>query len=270
MKTEFKILLRSISSYVMIFSGAMILLWFVFIIITSIWDLNIFTGSSMDLLLFIIFLGLVVIAVAAVINISLSIDLIAEVKIKELNLPNKVADIGGRIIGLALGVVGVLVMVAWIGNSIVRNINLKEFQSITKEVVEANRGSLEKVFDYLADSAQILNTRNVITTVNRSSKEISRTDVILQKEVQGKENFLTFSAGSDSAHLVNRRFENFVIIPSRQEKKLIVSMLTGEERNAQVLQSDDGIMIGYCPISFNGETMVVKLSAWSKNKGRGR
>jgi hypothetical protein len=81
----------------MIFSGALIFLWFVFVIGTSLVGLNIYSTGSTDLMVFVLFLGMSVIGVAAAINVTMSIDLIAEAKIKEMNLPNK--RLGKRLFG---------------------------------------------------------------------------------------------------------------------------------------------------------------------------
>ena len=97
MSTQFKLLIRSITSYIMIFAGALILLWFVFVIGTSLVGLNIYSTGSTDLMVFVLFLGMSVIGVAAAINVTMSIDLIAEAKIKEMNLPNK--RLGKRLFG---------------------------------------------------------------------------------------------------------------------------------------------------------------------------
>jgi hypothetical protein len=40
MKTQSKILIRSITSYLMLFTGMMIVLWFVFVVVTSVLGLR--------------------------------------------------------------------------------------------------------------------------------------------------------------------------------------------------------------------------------------
>jgi predicted histidine transporter YuiF (NhaC family) len=86
MKTEHKLLLRNISSYAMIITALLIVFWFLFVIVTSALNFNVYSGDSIELMVFILFMALVVIGIAAVINISLSIDLIAEARIQELKL----------------------------------------------------------------------------------------------------------------------------------------------------------------------------------------
>ena len=96
MKTEFKILIRSIASYVMTFSGVLILLWFVFFVITSVFRLRYYSGDSLEMMAFLLFMGMVVIGVSSVINISLSIDLIAEAKLNELKFTDKFENFGKK------------------------------------------------------------------------------------------------------------------------------------------------------------------------------
>ena len=62
------------------------MLWFVFVVITSVFGLRYYSGDSLEMMVFLLFMAMVVIGVSSVINISLSIDLIAEAKLNELKL----------------------------------------------------------------------------------------------------------------------------------------------------------------------------------------
>lgn len=265
MKSEFKLLIRSISTYFMIFSGVLIVLWFVFVIVTSLVGLNIYSSGSTDLMVFVLFLGISVIGVAAVINVTLSIDLIAEAKIKEMNLPNP--RLGKRLFGWGLGGFGIFVVVAWISNYIIRTNHLKEFQATTTEVVESHQGSLEKIFDYVTDSAKVLNTKEVLLAIAKNSDQVFQPEVIFTHEVNGKDVFVEMNLGSDSVALVNLDFEQLVVVPSGEEKKLLQELLDGNKNGAQVLELAKDETKGYYPISKNGKTMVVRLSARSKFNG---
>lgn len=268
MKTEFKLLVRSISSYIIIFSGVLILLWFLFVIITSLLGQSFYSsGGSIELMLFVLFLGIAVITVAAVINISLSIDLIAEARIQELKFTYQYEDFGKLMFKWGLGVIGVLVVLAVIGNYFIQRSQFKQFQSITAEVVESHRGNLEQFFFYLQDSTEILRIKEGMLSINKSSDQISWADAIILEEKLGKDRFIAFSAASDSAFLVNKRFENFVLIFFEEEKKLIQAMLAGEKVGAQVLEDEKGKIKGYYPISKNGKTMVIRIEVISKHRG---
>ena len=65
------------------------MLWFVFVVITSVFGLRYYSGDSLEMMAFLLFMGMVVIGVSSVINISLSIDLIAEAKMNELKFTDK-------------------------------------------------------------------------------------------------------------------------------------------------------------------------------------
>ena len=72
------------------------MLWFVFVVITSVFGLRYYSGDSLVMMAFLLFMGMVVIALAAVINISLSIDLIAEAKLNELKFTDKFENFGKK------------------------------------------------------------------------------------------------------------------------------------------------------------------------------
>lgn len=258
MKSEFKSLIRSISSYVMIFSGALMFLWLVFVIGTSLVGLNIYSTDSTDLMVFVLFLGISVIGVAAAINVTLSIDLIAEAKIKEMNLPNP--RLGKRLFSWGLVGFGIFVVVAWVSFYIIRTNHLKEFQAVTTEVVESHQGSLEKIVDYVKDSAQILKTKEVLLAISKSSDQVFQPEVIFTQEVNGKEVWVEINLGSDSVALVNLAFEQLVAIPSGEEKKLVQELADGKKKEAEVLELEKGVIKGYYPISKNGKMIVVRLS----------
>lgn len=249
----------------MIFSGALMFLWLVFVIATSLVGLNIYSTDSTDLMVFVLFLGISVIGVAAAINVTLSIDLIADAKVKEMNLPNP--RLGKRLFGWGLGGFGIFVMVAWISNFIIRTNHLKEFQAITTEVVQSHQGSLDKLFEYTTDSAQILKTKEVLLAIAKSSDQVYQPEVIFTHEVNGKEVWVEINLGSDSVALVNLAFEQLVIVPLGEEKKLIQELADGNKKGAQVLELEKGETKGYYPISKIGKMMVVRLSPKSRFNG---
>ncbi|AMQ57075.1 hypothetical protein [Algoriphagus sanaruensis] len=265
MKNELKLLIRSVSSYVMIYSGILIVFWFVFVIVTSLIGLNIYSSDSMDLMVFVLFLGISVIGVAAAINVTLSLDLIAESKINQMNHPNP--RLGKRWFGWVLGGFGIFVVVAWISNYIIRTNHLKDFKAITTEVVQSHQGSLEKIVDYMKDSAQILKTKEVLLAIAKSSDQVFQPELIFTQEVNGKKVWVEINIGSDSVALVNLAFEQLVIVPLGEEKKLIQELAYGNKKDAQVLELEKGETKGYYPISKNGKVMVVRLSAKSRFNG---
>lgn len=265
MKNELKLLIRSISSYVMIYSGALMLIWFLFVIITNLFDSKIYSGGSMDIVLF---LGMAIIAVAAVINISLSIDLIAEAKIKELNQSPQPTFLRKNVIKWGLGTIVFFILSAWIGDYFIQRNRLKGFQDITREVGDAHRGSLEKIFEYVDDSLKISQTKEILKDIKRSTDKVFLAEVIMIREVNDQENWIEIHAGSDSVALVNLAFEKLVFVPFGEEKKLIQQFIEGSNIDPLALELEKGEIKGYYPIIKNGKTMVVRLSPIPEYRGR--
>ncbi|WP_338226781.1 hypothetical protein [Algoriphagus taiwanensis] len=251
----------------MIYSGALILLWFLFVIITSLFDSKIYSGGSMDIVLF---LGMAIIAVAAVINISLSIDLIAEAKIKELKQSAQPTYLRKNVIKWGLGTIVFFILSAWIGDYFIQRNRLKEFQVITAEVVKAHRGSLEKIFEYVDDSLKISKTKEILKDIKRSNDKVFQAEVIMIREVNDQENWIEINTGSDSVALVNLAFEKLVFVPFGDEKKLIQQLIEGSNKDPLVLELEKGEIRGYYPIIKNGNRMVIRLSPIPRNNGRGK
>jgi hypothetical protein len=267
LKTEFKLLIRSITSYVMIFSGALIFLWFVLVMGSSIMGFNFFSNEALELMVFVLLMGISIIGVAAVINISLSIDLIAEAKIRELNLPAQTGNLGKRMVTWTLGVIGVLVLLAFIGNYSIKRTHLREFQTLTSDVVKSHQDNLGKIFEYVEDTAQILKSKEIISQVSGNSNKILGAEVILRREIQGESNWLRITSATDSSTLINQYFEQLVVILSGDEKKLIQELADGTKTGAQVHELENGEIKGYYPIIKNGKAMVVRLSPMPEFRG---
>ena len=259
MKTEFKLLIRSLSSYVMIFTGVSILLWFVFVVITSVFGLRYYAGDIMEMMIFLLIMGIVVISMASVINISLSIDLIAEAKMKELKFTDPYAAFGRSMLKWGFVCMALLMVSVFVGDYVIHRSKVQENKSLTARVVESHLGNLEKIPGYLQDTAQIHKITEVLKTISNSSDQVSTTEVILVEEVFGKESLIAISKISDSDYLVNRQFENLVIVPSVEEKTLIQSLLSGKLVGAQVLELEEGAIRGYYPISKDGKTIIIRI-----------
>lgn len=270
MSTQFKLLLRSLTSFVMIFSGALILLWFVVVVISSILGFKSSSGDVMEVMLFLLFMGIAVIAIAAMINISLSIDLIAEAKIKELHQakPNEKSAKGYLKWGLI--VLGTLVLATWVADYYLQKRRMDDFRSLTAEVAESHQGNLERIFDYLEDTSQILKIKEVLETVNSSSDQVSWTEAIVLKEVLGKENILAFSAGTDSATLISQSFENLIVVPPTEEKELLNELFYAEKSGPQVILSENNEFWGYSPISKGGKVLVIRVKPKKEFNGSRR
>lgn len=260
MKTEFKIFIRTLTSYLMTFTGSLIVLWFVFVVVTSILGLRYYSGYSMELMIFLFIMGIVVIGIASVINISLSIDLIAEAKMKELKFTYKYEEFAKNMIKYGLGVIGVLVIAVLMGDYFIHKRKLEEFKSTTSEIVEAHEANLENVFSYLEDTSQILKIMDVLSTVNRSSDDVSSVELIFFVNVLGKENFIRYWDGMKSDYLISHELENQVIILSEEEKELVLGLLEGKKTGAHVLELDGGSISGYYPVTKNGKKMVVRVN----------
>jgi len=270
MKSEFKSLIRSISSFVMIFSAALVLLLFLLVLTTSILGLNYFSGDVIEVMLFLLLMGMAVIAIAAVINNSLNKDLIAEAKIQELYHVAPSAKLDKRYLKWGMIVLGILFLVSLLRGHQIQRTKIDDFKALTSEVAESHQRNLERIFDYLEDTSQIIKINEVLETVNRSSDQISWTEAIVVNQVLGKESIIAFSAGTDSATLVSQSFENLIVVPPKEEKKLLKELFSIEKSGPHVLLSENNEYLGYYPISKNGKTMVVRLSARPRNNGRER
>jgi hypothetical protein len=60
MKVDSKILIRSLTTYLMLFTGVVIVLWFVFVVVTSVLGLRYYSGESIEVMFFLLFMSLVI------------------------------------------------------------------------------------------------------------------------------------------------------------------------------------------------------------------
>ena len=270
MKTDLKFLIRSISSYVMIFSAVLVLLLFLLVLTTSILGLNYFSGDVIEVMLFLLLMGIAVIAIAAVINNSLNKDLIAEAKIQELYHVAPSTKHDKRYLKWGMIVLGILFLVSLLRGHQLQKTRIADFESLTSEIAESHQRNLERIFDYLDDTSQILKIKEVLETVNRSSDQISRAEAIIVKEVLGKESILAFSALTESATLVSQSFENLIVVPPTEEKKLLNELFSIEKSGPHVLLSENNEYWGYYPISKKGKVLVIRIKPQKEFSGSRR
>ena len=147
---------------------------------------------------------------------------------------------------------------------------MDDFTSLIAEVIESHQGNLERIFDYLEDTSQILKIKEVLKTVNRSSSQISWAEAIAVNQVLGKESILAFSAGTDSATLVSQSFENLILVPSTEEKELLNELFSAEKSGPQVLLSENNEYWGYYPISKDGKVLVIRIKVKKEFNGSRR
>ena len=259
MKTEHKLLLRNISSYAMIITALLIVFWFLFVIVTSALNFNVYSGDSIELMVFILFMALVVIGIAAVINISLSIDLIAEARIQELKLnrfsttKQKMILIWATLIPISFFVISILLLYYQ------QSQEIKEFKTHSTEIIETHKPYLEEIFTFLEDSSKLINTKDVLEKTIKSSEFISSADLIFKSETNDNVTFALIERGTNDSLLVKNLRQELVTIFYSNEKKLLVKMISGKQKTPVVLEDNYNNLHFYYPFYKDDKAFIIRI-----------
>ena len=245
-------------------------LWFVFILATSLFQLHFYSGEIVEGMVFFFIMGLVVIGISGVVNISLSIDLIADARINEVNFTDQMASYRRKLIRWFGIIFGVLLITAFIGDYFIQKRRQQEFVQVVADIAQVKGEDLFRALGYLQDTANYEDIIELMQMLEISSSRISQVDLLVPNKKNGVERLLTLSPRMDLALMKETMGDNLVTIISGSEKKVVSQLLSGGLTEPQVFENEEGQLLGFAKVKRGGQILVLRVLSKKSFDGGGR
>jgi hypothetical protein len=249
--------LRKVSTYFLLFSGVMVSLWFLYVVVHLIFEIGYYTGEFIEWTYFILAMMAFVIGIPLAINLILSLVLITNTpKAKEVIMESFLNPAEKKTIKYLLGLTFILFFIAVSFEFKDRNQEEKNLKSVTERLVKNNETSFSKLFDYLSDSISIMETKQLLDKMEGKSEEISSIDVLFQLNEKDSIDIRMISWRTKDSVLVSGNLDDLEVTLMEKEQGLVLKIFSGELREVTTLRLNDGRLRSFYPL-FQGEKILV-------------
>jgi hypothetical protein len=253
--------LRKVSTYFLLFSGVMVSLWFLYVVVHLIFEIGYYTGEFIEWTYFILSMMAMVIGIPLAINLILSLVSITNTpKAKEVILESFLNPAEKKMIKYLLGLTFILFVTAVSFEFKDRNQEEKNLKSVTERLVKNNETSFSKLFDYLSDSISIMETKELLDKMEGKSEEISSIDVLFQLKEKDSIDVGMISWRTKDSLLVSGTIDDLKITLMEEEQDLVFKMFDSEITEPTTLRLSDGRARGYHPLHQNDKVLVLRMN----------
>jgi hypothetical protein len=252
--------LRKVSTYFLLFSGVMVSLWFLYVVVHLIFEIGYYTGEFIEWTYFILSMMAMVIGIPLAINLILSLVLITNTpKAKEVILETFLNPGEKKIIKYLLGLTFILFITAVLFEFKERQQEEENFKWASERLVQDNQASFYRLFDYLSDSISIMETKELLDKMEGKSEEISSIDVLFQLKEKDSIDVGMISWRTKDSLLVSGTIDDLTITLMEEEQDLVAKMFSGELKDAKTLRLNDGRLRSFFPLIRNKKILVLRF-----------
>ncbi|MBL4586524.1 MAG: hypothetical protein JKX84_05660 [Flavobacteriales bacterium] len=207
MNRKNKIKLAKLTTWAMVSTISAIIIWFLGFLISSTFDLNVFTEKTSDFMSAFVGISVVIVLCSAILNVSLNIGLIADSKIQEDKvLYSTVID--KKVYSSVL--IGILFLAAFLflGDYLTRKNEKDKLLIAAEYIVKTYSVSINKIFIGLADSSHVAEIPKTLTFLSNQKSEFPTVTLITSGTYDGQMTFLEISKWENSESLKEPFFGN--------------------------------------------------------------
>ncbi|HNV53453.1 MAG TPA: hypothetical protein PKM28_11215, partial [Tenuifilaceae bacterium] len=145
MKQSLKVKISNLTTWIMLGTIALIILWFIGFIVSVTFDLNVFTSQTSEFFFAAIGFAFVLVACAAILSISLNISLIADSRIQEMKLDDSKSIITKKVIYTSCLVVTLLIAFLFVGDYLSRQNEKAKLVNEAEDLIARYEKSIEEL-----------------------------------------------------------------------------------------------------------------------------
>ena len=253
--------LRKVSTYFLLFSGVMVSLWFLYVVIHLIFEIGYYTGEFIEWTYFILAMMAFMIGIPLAINLILSLVLITNTpKAKEVIMESFLNPGEKKIIKYLLGLTFILFITAVLFEFKERQQEEENFKWASERLVQDNQASFYRLFDYLSDSISIMETKELLDKMEGKSEEISSIDVLFQLKENDSIDVGMISWRTKDSLLVSGTIDDLKITLMEEEQDLVFKMFDSEITEQTTLRLSDGRARSYHSLHQNEKVLVLRMN----------
>lgn len=194
MNQTLKLKIANLATWIMIATVGLIILWFIGFIVSNTFSLKVFTSKTTEFFLSIIGFAFVLVACAAILNISLNISLIADSKIEEskINPTERIFNTKFFLAGglLIIALIGFL----FLGDYLTRQNEKNKLVTEAKDMIERYEQSIDELTLFIQDTATIGKVPDILKFLSNQKSEFPTVKLITSDRYKNEAVYLQVSS----------------------------------------------------------------------------
>ncbi len=263
MKPRLKLRIASLTSWTMIATIGIIILWFIAFIVSITFNLKVFTASATEFLFAIFGFATILVICAAILNISINISLIADTKLKQSGIdftgpmfPGKFYLAGGLLIVA-------LIAFLFIGDHLSKQTAENKVITEAKDIVERYEQPIADIFTYIQDTSSVGKIPEVLRFLSNQKPEFSSVSVLTMDRYKNEAVFLQITQRSIEETLKKPLFGNSFYQCSREECNYLAEVFKSGKMEPYLWMEDQTYRF-YYPLERNGKKITLLFRKYER------
>jgi hypothetical protein len=257
MKTGTKKNLANLSIYVMMITISIIIIWFIGFIISTTFNLNVFTERTSTFVYALIAAAFVIVGCSAFLNISLNISVIADGRPVAESEQSRFNF--RRLWGITAGIIVIIIGILFVGDYFSREQGKKSLMVEANGVVNRYTATVNKIPFMLDDSSQINNIPGVLKILSNQKENFNSVSIITADKMDGQIILLEISEYSTYKQLQKQYYDNSFFKGSEKDCMYLEKVFTGKTTDSLVWTEKEDFHL-YIPVINSKQNFVLCFS----------
>jgi len=258
MNYEFKTKLANLTIGIIAVTVAIVVIWFIILIVSDIFDLNVFVKQTGDIFYIFLFAALTIVTCSAFLNVSLNIGLIAEAKMRESNIEPTSSFSHKYYLGF-FGIVIFLVALLFLGDQFSRYREKEYLLSECQGLITHYQKSIDIISAALEDSTGIEEIPAILSFLSCQKEDFDDIAIIIPTKFSGQLTFLRIGKGMNSHSFSQSGFDLPFYPSNERDSEYLGSVFEGNNTKPFVWSERNKHYI-YYPVSQNNACYVIHFT----------
>jgi hypothetical protein len=258
MKQSDKIKLAHTTTWIMVVTISLIALFFVGFVITTTFDLNVFTSRASNFIISFIGFASVIIACSAILNVSLNISLIADSRTQDLK-ENDSKFNSKKYLLLIFGLISLVTVFLFLGDYLTRQNEKNKIISEANDILTRYKISIDKIPLGLADTSKIGQIPETLKFLSNQKDEFPSVSIITIGNLDGQMTFLEINEYDNYKNLKEPFYGNSFYKCQIQDCDYLNSFFTGQTKEKHFWTNKDDYRL-YFPFDSKGRKFIILFS----------
>ena len=258
MKQSDKIKLANLTTWTMVITISMIALFFVGFVITTTFDLNVFTSRTSNFIFSFIGFASVIVVCSAILNVSINISLIADSRTQELN-DNTSESNSKKYLLLTFGLISLVTAFLFLGDYLTRQNEKSKIISEANDILNRYKTSIDKIPLGLADTSKIGQIPETLKFLSNQKDEFPSVSIITSDSLDGQLTFLEINEYDNYENLKEPFYGNSFYKCQVQDCDYLNSFFTGQTKEKHFWTYKDDYRL-YFPFDSKGRKFIILFS----------
>jgi hypothetical protein len=255
MKPSDKIKLANLTTWTMVITISLIALFFVGFVVTTTFDLNVFTSQTSNFIFSFIGFASVIVACSAILNISLNISLIADSRTQELK-DNNSSIISKKYILSTLGLIILVISFLFLGDYLTRQNEKNKIISEADDILTRYKTSIDKIPFGLADTSKIGEIPEILNFLSNQKAEFPSVSIITSDKFNGQLTFLEINEYDGHKSLKKPFYDNSFYKCQIQDCDYLNSFFNGKTKEKHFWTDKNDYRL-YFPFESKGRKFIM-------------